>query len=222
MNIETVNEIAFKFGDYAIIEQKRHGVPNEMFVHKVVDQLSSNSWVDVPVQSPATETLHDEMEDVCWCICCGVNETEVRKYRVKDMQSSSLSPDGSELTAALATIEKCREIVGCPAGVDLQDHLRQLAAENAGLKALIPENWNMHDALHQLMMARPGGVYFNKWEKLIVGVLNETTATDRIVAEAEARGIEKGIAHLEKKFSNIGVQIMNLQWLADSLREGVK
>lgn len=45
-------------------------------------------------------------------------------------------------------------------------------------------------------------------------------ATDRIVAEAEARGVEKAIAHLEKKFSNIGVQIMNLQWLADSLRKG--
>ena len=48
----------------------------------------------------------------------------------------------------------------------------------------------------------------------------ETPATDRIVAEAEARGVEKAIAYLEKKFSNIGVQIMNLQWLADSLREG--
>ncbi|HBT7640092.1 hypothetical protein H8L03_00980 [Klebsiella quasipneumoniae] len=48
----------------------------------------------------------------------------------------------------------------------------------------------------------------------------ETPATDRIVAEAEARGVEKAIAHLEKKFSNIGVQIMNLQWLADSLRKG--
>ena len=48
----------------------------------------------------------------------------------------------------------------------------------------------------------------------------KTPVTDRIVAEAEARGVEKGIAHLEKKFSNIGVQIMNLQWLADSLREG--
>ncbi|MCJ4332693.1 hypothetical protein LNV93_01620 [Klebsiella pneumoniae] len=48
----------------------------------------------------------------------------------------------------------------------------------------------------------------------------ETPATDRIVAEAEARGVERAIAHLEKKFSNIGVQIMNLQWLADSLREG--
>lgn len=37
------NEIEFKFGDYAIIEQKRHGVPNEMFVHKVVGQLRSNT-----------------------------------------------------------------------------------------------------------------------------------------------------------------------------------
>ena len=48
----------------------------------------------------------------------------------------------------------------------------------------------------------------------------ETPSTDRILAAAEARGVEKAIAHLEKKFSNIGVQIMNLQWLADSLREG--
>lgn len=54
-----------------------------------------------------------------------------------------------------------------------------------------------------------------------VSELTETPATDRIVAEAEARGVEKAIAHLEKKFSNIGVQIMNLQWLAGSLREGV-
>ncbi|EPV0698349.1 hypothetical protein [Klebsiella pneumoniae] len=104
----------------------------------------------------------------------------------------------------------------------LREKLRQLAAENVALKALIPENWQMHDVLHQLIVARPGGVYFNKWEKLIAEALNATTATDRIVAEAEARGVEKAIVHLENKFSNIGVQIMNLQWLADSLREGAK
>ncbi|VUS54124.1 hypothetical protein [Klebsiella spallanzanii] len=97
----------------------------------------------------------------------------------------------NELTAALATIEKCREIVGCPDGVDLQDWVEQLAAENVGLKALIPENWQMHDVLHQLIVARPGGVYFNKWEKLIAEVLNATPATNRIVAEVEARGVEK-------------------------------
>ncbi|EPK7525598.1 hypothetical protein P7S38_002455 [Klebsiella variicola] len=37
--------------------------------------------------------------------------------------------------ALALTIEKCQEITNCPAGVDLQDHLRQLAAENVGLKA---------------------------------------------------------------------------------------
>ncbi|EOH0525680.1 hypothetical protein ACLMVZ_000265 [Klebsiella aerogenes] len=129
------NEIEFKFGDYAIIEQKRHGVSNEMFVHKVIGQLRSNTWVDVPVQSPATETLHDEMEDVCWCICCGVDETKVRKYRVKDMQRSNLSPDGGEVTALALTLEKSREASGCPAGVDLQDWVKQLAEENVALKA---------------------------------------------------------------------------------------
>lgn len=66
---------------------------------------------------------------------------------------------------------------------------QQLAAENVGLKALIPENWQMHDVLHQLIVARPGGVYFNKWEKLIIGVLNETHATDHIVAGIKADGV---------------------------------
>ncbi len=56
--------------------------------------------------------------------------------------------------------------------------------------------------------------------RIAVSPQEPTPATDRIVAEAEARGVEKAIAHLEKKFSNIGVQIMNLQWLADSLRKG--
>ncbi|HBQ2427552.1 TPA: hypothetical protein L7M08_000096 [Klebsiella aerogenes] len=39
----------------------------------------------------------------------------------------------NELTAALLTIEKCRELSGCPADVDLQDWVKQLAEENAYL-----------------------------------------------------------------------------------------
>ncbi|MCQ0846674.1 hypothetical protein L1C56_03985 [Klebsiella pneumoniae] len=68
---------------------------------------------------------------------------------------------------------------------------QQLAAENVGLRPLIAENWNMRDLLRQLMARRPGGVYFNRWEKLIVGVLNETPATDRIVAGIKADGVEE-------------------------------
>lgn len=35
----------------------------------------------------------------------------------------------NESTAAISTLEKCREITGCPAGVDLQDWVKRLAAE---------------------------------------------------------------------------------------------
>lgn len=77
--------------------------------------------------------------------------------------------------------------------IALAKAFKQLAAENVGLRPLIAENWNMRDLLRQLMAGRPGGVYFNKWEKLIIGVLNETPATDRILAEAEAQGVEKAI-----------------------------
>ncbi|HCQ9282465.1 TPA: hypothetical protein OMJ41_004885 [Klebsiella pneumoniae] len=89
---------------------------------------------------------------------------------------------------------------------------QQLAAENVAMKKFCKNAAFDADYEAELGMERGG----------FTDALNniETPATDRIVAEAEARGVEKAIAHLEKKFSNIGVQIMNLQWLADSLRKG--
>lgn len=77
--------------------------------------------------------------------------------------------------------------------LELAKAYQQLAAENAALKALIPENWQMHDVLHQLIVARPGGVYFNKWEKLIAEVLNSTTATDAYLAGIKADGRIEGV-----------------------------
>ncbi|MFB9086696.1 hypothetical protein ACFFW8_16870 [Erwinia tracheiphila] len=73
----------FDFGDYALIEQKRYYAPNEMFFHKVIGRLRPNSWVDVPVKIPATNVIHEQMEEVCLCICCGVDETEVRNTESK-------------------------------------------------------------------------------------------------------------------------------------------
>lgn len=100
---------------------------------------------------------------------------------------------------------------------------QQLAVENVALKALIPENWQMHDVLHQLIVARPGGVYFNKWEKLIVGVLNETPATDRIVAGIKADGVEEFAAHLRANDNGASVCKMialGADDFAQQLREG--
>jgi hypothetical protein len=139
------NEIEFKFGDYATIEQKRHGVPNEMFVHKVVGQLRSNTWVDVPVRVPATETLHGEMEDICLCICCGIDETEVRRYRVKDMRRHSpVSLVADEKRGSTITLQAVNELIASleSAGepsiretkfMALAKAYQQLAAENVAL-----------------------------------------------------------------------------------------
>jgi hypothetical protein len=74
------------FGDYVVIEMKRHGVQNEQYLHKVIRKFKTNSYVNVPVQSPAREELHGESEEVVSCICCGVDETLVLNYRVKDVQ----------------------------------------------------------------------------------------------------------------------------------------
>ncbi|HCB0184487.1 TPA: hypothetical protein MYL56_000947 [Klebsiella variicola subsp. variicola] len=115
----------------------------------------------------------------------------------------------------------------------LAKSFKQLASENVALKAVFSQKEIPSEAVDAFMET---AVIDHDWNEtsewswveneteVIHAVLDalkpETPATDRIVAEAEARGVEKGIAHLEKKFSNIGVQIMNLQWLADSLREG--
>ncbi|SVS89281.1 Uncharacterised protein [Klebsiella pneumoniae] len=115
----------------------------------------------------------------------------------------------------------------------LAEQNAQLAAENVVLKAVFSQKEIPPEAVDAFMDTAVMDHDWNEtseWSwvenetEVIHAVLEalkpETPATDRIVAEAEARGVEKAIAHLEKKFSNIGVQIMNLQWLADSLREG--
>ncbi|WP_147734010.1 dynein light chain family protein [Klebsiella quasipneumoniae] len=110
---------------------------------------------------------------------------------------------------------------------------KQLAAENVALKNVFSQKEIPSEAVDAFMETAVMDHDWNEtseWSwvenetEVIHAVLDalkpETPATDRIVAEAEARGVERAIAHLEKKFSNIGVQIMNLQWLADSLRKG--
>ncbi|HHZ7380601.1 TPA: hypothetical protein ACWL1E_005218 [Klebsiella pneumoniae] len=109
----------------------------------------------------------------------------------------------------------------------LADQNAQLAAENVALKAEQVRIFNSgylrgHESTVEGYYVDIHQDDITTYHEDVVAEISEeqTPATDRIVAEAEARGVEKAIAHLEKKFSNIGVQIMNLQWLADSLREG--
>ncbi|EMM3425602.1 hypothetical protein RRS04_000289 [Klebsiella aerogenes] len=104
------------------------------------------------------------------------------------MQRSNLSPDGGEVTALALTLEKSREASGCPAGVDLQDWVKQLAAENVGLKEAL---WWLYEVVSSDCVSIPDEKYSSVTNA--AHVLLETTATDRIVAGIKADGRAEGI-----------------------------
>lgn len=76
-----------EFGDYVYIEQKRYGCANEMYMYKVINVKNSNVWVNVPVdgRDPA-EKLQPQIETVVSCIMCGIDETLVQRFNLKDVK----------------------------------------------------------------------------------------------------------------------------------------
>ncbi|EPF4547003.1 hypothetical protein ACSSQJ_002948 [Klebsiella aerogenes] len=106
----------------------------------------------------------------------------------------------AERNATLVTeIEKCCELSGCPAGVDLQDWVKQLAAENVGLKNVFIQKEIPSEAVDAFMETAVMDHDWNEtseWSwvenetEVIHAVLDalkpETTATDRIVAGIKA------------------------------------
>lgn len=219
------NEIEFKFGDYAIIEQKRHGVPNEMFVHKVVGQLRSNTWVDVPVMVPATETLHGEMEDICLCICCGIDETKVRRYRVKDMRRHSpVSLVADEKSGSTITLQAVKELIASleSAGelsireqkfLKLAKAFKQLAAENVEAKKIISEcrEYFIAGVMNRIRPTNEGYLHM-----ICDTFADETHPTDRIVAGIKADGVEQAA----NECYGAGYICETLLAYAQQLREG--
>lgn len=88
---KVMKAVELDFGDYCTIEQNRFGAPNEFYLHKVINRFRSNTWVDVPVMVCNEEVWHPDMEDVVSCICCGVQETKVFKFRLSDVLPPSSS-----------------------------------------------------------------------------------------------------------------------------------
>ncbi|WP_159872843.1 MULTISPECIES: ead/Ea22-like family protein [unclassified Raoultella] len=121
-----------------------------------------------------------------------VNESNA-EYLVRKLNVASGLK--GELTAALATIKKCREIVGCPEGVDLQDHLRQLAAENVTARNAVQVFCDVVGANTDAICEEvgPEGV------RAILAAMSATgnmPATDRIYAGIKADGVSEFIASL--------------------------
>lgn len=139
----------------------------------------------------------------------------------------------SELTAAHSTIEKAREVTNCPQGVDLQDHLKQLVAENVAMKAAFdkPDGWlSWHSIPPTFYEPDRGGEYLQVHERS--GEKNddgsdswpvyskpemETHATDSILRAAEARGVEKFGEHVKAYNHSAGWQSKHF---AEQLRGG--
>ena len=96
------------FGRYCRIEQLRYGVPNEMYLYKVVASLRSNCWCEVPYKTASKEVRHDSIEDCVLAICCGIDETEVLRFRAADVEFvPKPTCDIGALLAVAETLEDC-------------------------------------------------------------------------------------------------------------------
>ncbi|MFI2853786.1 hypothetical protein ACH677_16850 [Klebsiella aerogenes] len=110
----------------------------------------------------------------------------------------------NELTAALLTIEKCRELSGCPAGVDLQDWVKKLAAENVAMKDI--NAWCKTDAFKNMYLEFKAAEALGcsdadcMHDAMLVAIMHapETPATDRIVAGIKADGVALAKSAFEK------------------------
>ena len=107
-------------------------------------------------------------------------------------------------------LEKAREVTNCPDGVDLQEHLKQLVAENAAIKA-------MNDCLAEELRGYESDGAFDGPNMHLLWWKCETPATDSILREAEARGVEKFGEHVKAYNHSAGWQSKHF---AEQLREG--
>ncbi|HCM7226107.1 TPA: hypothetical protein N3282_001444 [Klebsiella aerogenes] len=142
-----------------------------------------------------------------------VNESNA-EYLVRKL--SEVSELQGEVTALVATLEKSREVSGCPEGIDLQDWVKKLASESVALKQF-PEQ--IVKFMGSLGTSEIGSDTKEKIELAASRI--KTSATDRIYAEAEARGVEKFAKKLESRGRHQDyVEIANA--FAKQLREGDK
>lgn len=74
------------FGKRCKILENRYDSESEYFHYKIVGRMQSNRWVDIPAQYPSIHVLHDEVTNVALCIEDGVGHSEVKAFRLIDLQ----------------------------------------------------------------------------------------------------------------------------------------
>ncbi|EPA0320690.1 hypothetical protein ACQZD5_000280 [Klebsiella aerogenes] len=122
-----------------------------------------------------------------------------RSAHVKEFGDDITFVKLEDLDALVATIEKSKEESGCPAGVDLQDWVKQLAAENVGLKEYRPEPYGIAimGALDAFFADEevPERAMMAAFEILCAKRM-PTPATDRIVAAQRSAFVDEAVAKI--------------------------
>ncbi|HHH2821730.1 TPA: hypothetical protein ACPZEF_000920 [Escherichia coli] len=163
-------------------------------------------------------------EHACHCDVVESADGDMVDYEDYTALELKLAESQREFRAADATIE------------NQQMQLQKLAAESSKtserLQQLIQiisnadnEYCMCGDAMKNHIhggCGHPTGMFdyhYNQW--LESG--NKTPATDALLAEVRAQGVDAAIEHLHKKFDrtgHIGVPVMALEWLSKELRKG--
>lgn len=147
-------------------------------------------------------------------------ELSIKERKYLELAKAYADKEAESVAQAL-TFEKCRELSGCPAGVDLQDWVKQLAAENVQVR----KRHRFIRALAVSILEHSGGRH--DWRgamedasdlvKTVDEVYSNTPATDRIVAGIKADGRAEGInfaasrlaaafnhGHVDKPMAEVG------------------
>lgn len=182
------------FGDYVTIEQKRFGVKNEFYRHKVIGRFSSNTWIDVPAQTHIGAVQHDTIEDVVRVICCGIVEDKVEVYRVADARLCK---------ARAATPAQDKQDT---AGKDDELHFNATRLRNVarlvGLESAIPEDDATLDGARGSVLGMIAGALRNARipTPLPAGSQDKQDAVDAADAEAIAllKRLKRDLMHVRR------------------------
>lgn len=122
-----------------------------------------------------------------------VNESNA-EYLVRKLRA--VSELQGEVTALVATLGKSREVSGCPEGIDLQDWVKMLAAENKRLNDVAQGGAFV---MQKALMKYEFGVGMTmQAEDFIRDAREKHPATDRIVAGIKADGVAEFADRLQK------------------------
>lgn len=144
-------------------------------------------------------------------------ELSIKERKYLELAKAYVDREAESVALAL-TFEKCREVSGCPEGVDLQDYLRQLVSELSVVEGIHNDAVFITDELYD---ASPKEV-----QNIIRSLAcMKMPAYARLVAGIKADGVEEFAAHLRANDNGTSVCKMialGADDFATQLREGAE